>query len=169
MNYTLRHLLVMMNAKDEDLLCDWMGFKVTPKNPLTGHHIRKFEDGGEDEPENIAALTILAHRYLHEQIEIDSLDYYALINEEFNKINMSRDYPSSEQIELIKNILLQYEAEYYWNINRRIKKFYVNLKAVKYLPEGIAVRSPEGYRLLLSQGIDPVKKHKPNKYKGIRY
>ena len=63
----------MMNVDWSNLYYDWMGFKITDKNPLTGHHIKKFGEGGDDLPDNIAALTIFAHRYLHEQIEYDSV------------------------------------------------------------------------------------------------
>ena len=169
MNYTLRHLLIMMNVDWGNLYYDWMGFKITDKNPLTGHHIKKFGEGGDDLPDNIAALTIFAHRYLHEQIEYDSELYYNLLNEKFNEFNVYRKYPTIEELSVIRQILLDYEQQYYKNIKHRVRRMYINKKLEKYLPDEIKIVSPEGYRLLLEQGIDPVKKHKPNVYKGIRY
>ena len=159
----------MMNVDRNDLEHDWMGFKITSKNPLTGHHIRKFGEGGDDLPDNIAALTVLAHRYLHEQIEYDSVDYYDLLNEKFSNFNISRKYPTMEELIEVKKIILDYEQEYYKYIRRRVKRMYINIKLARELPEEVSIKSPEGYRLLLSKGIDPVKKHKPNVYRGVRY
>jgi hypothetical protein len=160
----------MMNIKNyHNLKYDWMGFKITKGNPLTSHHIKKAEDGGEDVPDNTAALTVLAHRYLHEQIELDSLDYYDAFNYIFETINKSRKYPSRDQLEYTKKIILEYEKKYYNNIKKRINNFNFNPKYEKYLPEDISLDSPIGYRLLISRGIDPVRYHKVNKYRGIRY
>ena len=44
---------------------DWMGFKVTRKNPYTFHHIQERRNGGRNEIQNGAILTKEAHAYLN--------------------------------------------------------------------------------------------------------
>ena len=44
---------------------DWMGYKVCKENPYTYHHLKKKCHGGKETIENGAALTKIAHEYLH--------------------------------------------------------------------------------------------------------
>ena len=155
----------MMNTNRDLVTHDWLGLKVNSNNKITGHHIVKIEDGGVDSPDNMAALSILGHRYLHEFIEKDSIDYYNLLNNEFLKLNNDRYYPTVEELNNIKNIILNYEKEYYRNIKKRINGLYINTKLAKYIPADISIMSPEGYKYLITNGIDPIKGHKPNVYK----
>lgn len=44
---------------------DWMGYKMTPNNPYTFHHIVERRDGGSYSINNGAILTKNAHNYLN--------------------------------------------------------------------------------------------------------
>ncbi len=44
---------------------DWMGYKMTPNNPYTFHHIIEKRDGGGYGVDNGAILTAQAHKYLN--------------------------------------------------------------------------------------------------------
>lgn len=68
---------------------DWMGFNITSNNPLTLHHIKKREYGGEDDIDNLALLTEKAHRLLH-KIENDNPEIYCTWSAIFRTINDSK-------------------------------------------------------------------------------
>jgi hypothetical protein len=59
---------------------DWLGFKVTKKNPYTYHHIKKKCEGGLRTLENGAPLTAEAQKYVH-GFEHHDMDKFNEINE----------------------------------------------------------------------------------------
>ena len=61
--YTNVLLRMFDRYKTEDE--DWMGFKLTDNNTYTFHHIRERRNGGKQELENGAILTIFAHQFLN--------------------------------------------------------------------------------------------------------
>ena len=73
-------LIEMLNIyKPNDI--DWMGYRMTPDNPYTFHHIVERRDGGRCEVTNGAILTENAHKYLN-YLDLYSPEAY----EEYQKI-----------------------------------------------------------------------------------
>lgn len=156
MNYPLQYLIIMFNEDKKGIDHDWMGFKVNENNPITGHHIKKISEGGENIVTNIAILTSLGHKYLHDYIELYSPDTYAQINEKFVKINGSRIYPTLDDCKIIVDIMNEFENNYKPELSEHLRFASFNEKILKRLPQNINVRTPEGYRKVLQMGIDPV-------------
>lgn len=160
MNNTLNFLLILFNIKKEDIKYDWMGFKITEENYVSTHHIEDISYGGEDSLDNLAILSCLSHRYLHEQIQYDDIEIYKRINKELKKINESRKYPNEEDIKPIMNLLEEYETIHSKKLNKRIKFTTFNEKKIyKVIGCNINIDS-SNYRKILQMGIDPEKKHK---------
>jgi len=160
MNNTLNYLLILFNIKKENIEYDWMGFKITEENYISTHHIEDISYGGEDSLDNLAILSCLSHRYLHEQIQYDDIDIYNKINNELRKINKNRKYPTMEEIQTIKELLDEYESKYSKQLTKRIKFTTFNeRKVIEALGDRIEL-TPNVYRGILEMGIDPEKKHK---------
>ena len=160
MNNTLNYLLILFNIKKEIIEYDWMGFKITEENYISTHHIEEICYGGEDSLDNLAILSCLSHRYLHEQIQYDDIDIYNKINNELRKINKNRKYPTMEEIQPIKELLDEYESKYRKQLTKRIKFTTFNeRKVIGALGDRIDL-TPNIYREILEMGIDPEKKHK---------
>lgn len=121
MNNTLNYLLILFNVKKENIEYDWMGFKITEENYISTHYIEEISYGGDDSLDNLAVLSCLSHRYLHEQIQYDDIDIYNKINNELRKINKNRKYPTMEEIQTIKELLDEYESKYIKQLTKRIK------------------------------------------------
>lgn len=87
---------------------DWMRFKITPENPLTYHHIKKKEKGGERSIENGAPLTQEAQCYLH-YIEKKDIRTYDEINSVLKEINTQGFGPTPKQIQKIELLMIRFE------------------------------------------------------------
>lgn len=91
---------------------DFMGYTFRTVNDLSYHHIIKRCDGGPKTIENGALLVSdTSHPYLH-IIEDREYDMYAFINDILRKINDQQSPPTKEQLIMIRNILLEFEAEH---------------------------------------------------------
>ena len=90
---------------------DFMGYKVTKKNPYTYHHIIKRCHGGEETFENGAALTRISHQYLH-IIESRDIMVYVYINNIFKQIHEQGYGPTEAQLYAIDCILKGFESEH---------------------------------------------------------
>ena len=65
---------------------DWLGFKVTKKNPYTYHHIKKRCEGGLRTLENGAPLTKDGQKYIH-GFEITNPEKFKQLNAELLEKN----------------------------------------------------------------------------------
>ena len=160
MNVNLNFLLILFGVKKEELEYDWMGFKLTDSNYLTAHHLKKCEDGGTEDINNLAILSLYANQYLNGKIIYYDMDIYNKINEELAKINNTRKYPTKEDLVVIKKLLEDFEKRYEKSLKEELRITTFNEKVLKKLPKEINVYSPEGYRAVLEMGIDPVKRYK---------
>lgn len=146
MKYELSYLLTMFGEPEYD----WLNFKVTEENPITFHHIKRVWEGGEDLVTNGALLTYLGHRYLHE-IEKNSPLLYKEINLFLQEVNNRLYPPTIDELNLIDEELLNYEAEYNTELNSVIKFKKFNEKKVLLLFDD--KYHPTNIRLNLQQGI----------------
>ena len=83
---------------------DWMGEVISNSSILSRHHIKKKEDGGEDDIKNYALLTIDSHRFLN-LIEEKYPKEYLVLNNMFLELNKSSMPPSSEYFDEVHSIL----------------------------------------------------------------
>ena len=83
---------------------DWMGEKIINSSHLSRQHIKKKEDGGEDDINNYALLTIESHRFLNLMEEKYPKDYNYL-NNMFLELNKSSMPPSSEYFDEVHSII----------------------------------------------------------------
>ena len=83
---------------------DWMGEEINNSSILSRHHIKKKEDGGEDNINNYALLTVDSHRFLN-LIEEKYPKDYLVLNEMFLELNKSSRPPSSEYFDEVHSIL----------------------------------------------------------------
>lgn len=170
MNEMLGNMLVIFGYSDYD----WLGFKITKDNPLTCHHIRKYNEGGENIISNTALLTVSAHRYLH-SIEFFDMEVYNKINMFLKTLNMERRYPTKEECEMINEWLLGYETHYKKALRKKIELKSYNADLIKQLIPGYSIYHPTNFRLNLQMGVnlydervvidDNGKKHKRSKIK----
>ena len=151
MNIVLDYMLIIFGTPEYD----WMGFKITEDNPITYHHIRKYNDGGAETVENGAILSILSHRYLH-QIELIDLDIYNSINRVLKRINESRKNATEKDYEEILKYLEQYESTYSKEINTHINKLNINIKLLSRVMPDYKIITPSDFRIILQNGINPV-------------
>ena len=77
----MREVLLNMLEIYQPKGIDWMGYRMTPNNPYTFHHIVERRDGGKMEISNGAILTKYAHNYLN-YLDANCPDAY----EEYQKI-----------------------------------------------------------------------------------
>ena len=83
---------------------DWMGFKITKKNPYSFHHIIKSCDGGKTTINNFAILTKSSHRYLN-LLERLYPNIYNELNDVFLELISSNAPPTKKYYEKIDKIL----------------------------------------------------------------
>ena len=162
MNNALNMLLILFNVAKEDIYIDWMGFKITESNPISAHHIKRRNECGEDTYDNIAILSTLSHRYLHEQIEIYAPDIYNEINNDLIKINKSRKMPTIEDIGYIQELMYRFEENYKKILEEDLNNNYYNEKVIKRLTEGVNILNPHDFRNILQNGIDPLYRRNKN-------
>lgn len=155
MNIMLNYMLIIFGTPEYD----WMGFKITEDNPITYHHLRKYNDGGAETVENGAILSILSHRYLH-QIELYDLDIYNSINMVLRRINRTGKNATEKDHEEILQYLNQYEIKYKNEIKGRIKHLELNEKVLNNVFSEHVSLTPSGFREVLQMGINPVKPKK---------
>lgn len=149
MNEMLQFMLIIFGDSEYD----WLGFKITDNNPLTCHHIRKYHDGGSSDVNNMALLTIAAHRYLHD-IELFDIELYYKINNFLKEINTRRSYPSKEEYEMINEWLGQYEVTHEKILKNRIKFKKYNIKLIERLIPEYSLYHPTNFRMNLQRGVN---------------
>lgn len=92
---------------------DWMGYKISRKNPFTYHHAfipARF--GGKMTISNGAILCgQTAHPYIH-TIEWTDKDRFEYLTEVLREINEQRRMPSLEQFKRMRSCLESFEREY---------------------------------------------------------
>lgn len=106
MNTVLCQLMRIFETKN----LDWMGYKVSKKNPYTFHHIVERRHGGKLTIENGAILTRIAHDHLN-YLEAYVPEAYDDWQRFFRYINSKREPLTKEDYELIK-LITYYETKY---------------------------------------------------------
>lgn len=113
-NNRQRTLIIMGYIYNPDGF-DWMNFEITPKNPVSYHHIVERRNGGRTKIENGAILTDKSHDLLN------ILDHYCPaayndLQEVFREINSSSEPPSNEIVKRVDEILYKifFTDEYYF-------------------------------------------------------
>ncbi len=149
MNEMLQFMLIIFGNNEYD----WMGFKVTENNPLTCHHIRKCDDGGEHVVDNMALLTVAAHRYLHE-MEFFDTDSYNRINLFLKEINQKRRCPTKEEYDMLNEGFRQYETKCRKILRKRIELKGYNQKLIQELMPGYSLFHPTNFRMNLQNGVN---------------
>lgn len=127
MNSVLATMITLYNPEN----IDWMGYKLTKKNPYTYHHIIKKEHRGAKTVENGAIITHNPHEYLH-LIERIEPEMYDMINIVLEQINIQQHQPIYRQYMAINAILEEFESKHGEDINSKgnplIKSVYYNRK-----------------------------------------
>lgn len=149
MNEMLQFMLIIFGTSEYD----WLGFKVTGNNPLTCHYIRKYNDGGEKTVNNMALLTIGAHRYLHD-IEQFDIELYNKINMFLKNINQQRRYPNNDEYAMCNEWFSQYEKCNKDVLMKLIKSRHYNEKVMKQFMQGGILFHPVNFRMNLQSGIN---------------
>lgn len=106
MNTVLCQLIKIFDAKH----IDWMGYKVTKKNPYTYHHILERRHGGKLTIDNGAILTRDAHDHLN-YLEAYVPEAYDDWQRFFRYINAKKTPLSKDDLEVIK-LITYYETKY---------------------------------------------------------
>lgn len=105
---------------------DWVGCRITKKNPLHYHHIFKYVYGEwkELDPKyvlnNGALLTRDAHEYLH-FLEQKDRDRYNDINKMLKSLNDTKKAPNREHFDKCK-VLRKDISDYYANKDKNRRK-----------------------------------------------
>jgi hypothetical protein len=108
----------LMQKKFNTFEVDWMGSTINGPSCLTRHHIIKKEDGGSNDINNYALLTVESHRLLHYLEENNYVDYVNL-NKMFLELNKSMAPPTIEYYDNIKKII------------KKVKKIIKNKRRVR--------------------------------------
>lgn len=105
---------------------DWLNYKLV-KNDVTLHHIRKKEDGGRMDIDNLSLIMPSGHQYLH-LIECKDIETYITINKILKIVNNQLAEPTRDQREIIEYLLQDFEYKHRWDKNSKgkllIKKEY---------------------------------------------
>lgn len=160
MDKALTQLLILLNIKKDDTIYDWMGFKVTEENYITGHHIVSKCDGGEDSVDNIALLSLLSHRYLHQQIEEYDQDIFNELNSMFKILCLEKRMPNEKEQQHILYLMYLFEKRHKRVLKKKISYSNINPSVEKLFNNIVNISSPHGYRIVLQNGIDPIKRQK---------
>lgn len=83
---------------------DWMGYKITKKNPYSFHHVIKVCNGGKTKIDNFAILTKNSHRYLN-LLERLYPDIYHELNEMFVELILSNAPPTDCYYKKVEKVL----------------------------------------------------------------
>lgn len=159
MDKALLQLLILLKLKKEEIEYDWLGFKVTKDNYITGHHIVSKCEGGEDSIDNMALLSLLSHRYLHEVIEQYDIDTFNKINEILKQACISRREPNEKEYQEILYLIYNFEKNNKKVLKNRIGNLHINPKVIKMFEGIVDINTPHGYRIVLQNGVDPIKRH----------
>ena len=89
---------------------DWMGYKITNKNPYTYHHILERRYGGKEVVENGAILSRNAHDHLN-YLEVFVPEAYDDWQRFFRYLNAKMEPLTKEDLEIIK-LITYYEDKY---------------------------------------------------------
>ena len=89
---------------------DWMGYKLSKKNPYTYHHIEEKRKGGKQTLDNGAILTRQAHDHLN-YLELYVPDAYRDWQRVFKYFNALRRPLTEKEYEIIEKIAY-YETQY---------------------------------------------------------
>lgn len=106
MNTALCQLISIFEPKN----IDWMGYKVTKKNPYTFHHIVERRYGGKLTIDNGAILSREAHDHLN-YLEVYVPEAYVDWQCFFRYLNAKKQPLTKEDYEMIKTITY-YETKY---------------------------------------------------------
>lgn len=106
MNTVLNQLIRIFEQKN----IDWMGYKVTKKNPYTYHHILERRYGGKLSIDNGAILTRDAHDHLN-YLEAYVPEAYDDWQRFFRYVNAKKRPLTKEDYELMK-MIAYYETKY---------------------------------------------------------
>ena len=119
--YTNVLLRMFDRYKTEDE--DWMGFKLTDNNTYTFHHIRERRNGGKQELENGAILTIFAHQFLN-YLDLHCKRAYNDYRTIFRRINKNNGPIPDDLLEDIYGMML--DMFYYndYNISDSVLDYY---------------------------------------------
>lgn len=108
---------------------DWMGYKVTNKNPYTYHHILERRYGGKETIENGAILSRNAHDHLN-YLEVYVPEAYDDWQRFFRYLNSKMAPLTKEDLEIIK-LITYYESMYTPRKSPRVLTGYKQKKKVK--------------------------------------
>lgn len=100
MNEDILNMIKIYNIID----LDWMGDKINDDTILTRHHIKKKEDGGEDDISNYAILTENSHHFLN-FLEDNYFYEYNEINNLLLNLNKTRTSPDEDYYKKMNSIL----------------------------------------------------------------
>ena len=98
---------------------DWLNYKLV-KNDVTLHHIRKKEDGGRMDIDNLSLIMPNGHQYLH-LIECKDIETYITINKILKIVNNQLAEPTRDQREIIEYLLQDFEYKHRWDKNSKGK------------------------------------------------
>lgn len=97
----MKNVLVQMLQIFKPKGIDWMGYKLTQKNPYTYHHIKERRNGGPETITNGAILTRKAHDDLNE-LDMYCQEGYEAFQNLFRYINsLQRELTEEEELDLI--------------------------------------------------------------------
>ena len=164
MDTVLKHLVIMYEIKEYD----WLNFKITKDNPLTFHHIKKEQHGGEKSFKNGAPLTDLGHSYLH-QIEAKDKRIFYELSKQLQRINDSKTKITGRDKKIIERLLLEYETKHDVELRRKIKTLRYNPKALRSIKGSRDIFSPTNIRMVMQLGINPLEQKKKTKKNKKRY
>jgi len=102
----LDELIEIFDIKDVDFLGD----KITKKNPLQYHHIVFKSNGGKTTLDNGAPLTKKSHSLFHRIVNNQYITSKK-ITREFKKLNESKMPPTKEYYENIKSLLEEFQIK----------------------------------------------------------
>lgn len=82
---------------------DWMGYKISKKNPYSFHHINK---NGKTSISNLAILSKYSHKFLN-YLERDYINIYDELNIIFKEIIETNDRPTNKHYEKVTKTILR--------------------------------------------------------------
>ncbi len=110
---------------------DWMGFKATPNNFYTFHHIKEKRFNGTRHVSNGAILTLRAHTFLN-LLDVGCHSAYEDYQRIFRRINESHQPPDADLLEDIYGMMLDIFYYNTYHIRRdildRFEKYTYKLK-----------------------------------------
>lgn len=98
---------------------DWLNYKLV-RNDVTLHHIKKKEDGGRMDIDNLSLIMPSGHQYLH-LIECKDIETYITLNKILKIVNNQLAEPTRDQREIIEYLLQDFEYKHRWDKNSKGK------------------------------------------------